>query len=106
MAHSHALKDKTGTIAGIAAISAGVGALTAMMVTPSTGQQVRGGIKKRASKAKDKIANKFSHSQEDADEAIDAIKAKSKTAAASAKKTVRKTSTTARTKKAAIAKKV
>jgi gas vesicle protein len=48
MGHTHSVTDYPGHIAGIAAISATIGAIAALFVTPRSGDQVRAGIKRRA----------------------------------------------------------
>ena len=48
MGHAHSVTDYPGHIAGIAAISATIGAIAALFITPRSGGQVRQGIKRRA----------------------------------------------------------
>ena len=66
MGHKHA-SDNKGAIVGIAAASAVVGALTAMMLTPRTGEQVRNGLGRRARHAKDTMTDKMHKSRDDTD---------------------------------------
>ena len=65
MGHKHAHDTNKAAIAGIAAASAVVGALTAMMLTPRTGEQVRNGLGRRARHAKDTVSDKVHKSRDD-----------------------------------------
>lgn len=64
MGHKHE-RDNKAAIAGIAAASAVIGALTAMMLTPRTGEQIRHGLGRRARNAKDTMTDKVHRSRED-----------------------------------------
>jgi gas vesicle protein len=100
MTHSHAIKDNSGMIAGIAALSAGIGAITALMITPRTGQELRGGLKRRAVNAKETIANKFERTKDETAEITEDIKDKAKDASKDIKIAAKSTATKARAKKA------
>ena len=99
MGHSHAMRDNTGMIAGIAALSAGIGALMAMLVTPRTGQQVRGGIKRRAHHAMDRASDTFSHAKEAGDDLMDTAEDKAKDMAESGRQSAKRAADTAKEKK-------
>lgn len=64
MGHAHSIRENPGQLAGIAALSAAIGAITAMLVTPRTGSEARSGIKRRAIHGKDSVMDKI-HSQKD-----------------------------------------
>lgn len=64
MGHAHSIKEYPGQIAGIAALSAAVGALTAMLFTPRRGNELRHGIGRRTGEAKDTLMEKI-HSKKD-----------------------------------------
>ena len=53
MSHSHTIKEYPGQLVGIAALSAVAGAITAMMLTPKRGHELRKDIKLQATKVKD-----------------------------------------------------
>jgi gas vesicle protein len=53
MSRNHSVADYPGQIAGIAAISAGVGAITALFVSPRTGSQLRRSLRNRVGSLKD-----------------------------------------------------
>ena len=78
MGHAHSIRENPGQIAGIAAISAAIGAVTAMLVTPRTGSQTRNGIKRRAISGKDTLMDKIHTSTDDAAETLDKTKEKAK----------------------------
>lgn len=82
MGHAHSIRENPGQIAGIAAISAAVGALTALLVTPKTGSQARSGIRRKALHGKDTLMDKIHSNKDDVAETIEdaKIKAKDKTA--------------------------
>jgi len=64
MGHAHSIRENPGQIAGIAALSAAIGAVTAMLFTPRTGNETRAGIKRRAAHGKDIMMDKM-HSKKD-----------------------------------------
>lgn len=66
MGHKHE-HDNKAAIAGIAAASAVIGALTAMMFTPRTGEQLRHGLGRKARNAKDTAVDKVHRAREDED---------------------------------------
>ena len=74
MAHAHAIRENPGQIMGIAALSATIGAITAMLFTPRTGEQVRHGIGRRARHGKDAVIDKMQSKKEDITMAADDIK--------------------------------
>ena len=57
MAHSHSLTDYPGQIVGIAAIAAGIGAVTAMLITPRSGPQIRSNLKQRTRNMREAFNN-------------------------------------------------
>lgn len=65
MGHAHSISENPGQIAGIAALSAAIGAITAMLFTPRTGSQARAGIKRRAIHGKDSMMDKMQAKKED-----------------------------------------
>ena len=81
MGHAHTIRENPGQIAGIAALSAAIGAITAMLFTPRTGEQVRGGIGRRARHGKDTMMDKLHSQRNHMTDTIDDVKetAKDKT---------------------------
>ena len=73
MSHSHSITDYPGQIVGIAAISAAVGAVTAMMLSPRSGQQIRSGIKNRAVDMKDRLGRTQSDMSDSLENAQDRL---------------------------------
>lgn len=63
MGHSHSIKEYPGQIAGIAALSAAVGAAAAVLFTPRRGAELRRGLGRRAGGAKDTLMDKV-HSKQ------------------------------------------
>ena len=78
MGHAHSIRENPGQIAGIAALSAAVGAITAMLVTPRTGEQVRHGIGRRARHGKDAMMDKMHTAKDETADKIEETKAKAK----------------------------
>ena len=68
MGHRHSVTDEPLKLIGIAAIAAGIGAAVAMLVTPRNGEQVRGGLKRRATSLKDDMRDHLVKTVDDADE--------------------------------------
>lgn len=99
MAHSHALRDNTGMIAGIAALSAGIGAVAALLFTPRTGEQVRSGLKRRAHNTMDTMSDKMHSAKDTADDMADSIKDNAKDMAENNKQAAQNVTRTARQKK-------
>ena len=58
MRHSHSITDNPGQLFSVAAIAAAVGAMTAMLVTPRSGRQVRQGIRRRATQMRDEMTQR------------------------------------------------
>lgn len=87
MAHSHSITENPGQLTGVIALSAAIGAITAMLVTPRTGDQVRGGMKRRAMMMKDKMRDR----KEDMTETMQDKAEEIKDSAATAKQRTRKT---------------
>ena len=52
-------RNHMGRLAGVAAISAAVGALAAVMLTPKSGHELREGIADKAGEMKDKAKEKI-----------------------------------------------
>jgi gas vesicle protein len=48
MRHSHSITDNPGQLLGVTSLAAAVGAVTAMLFTPRSGQQLRAGLRRRA----------------------------------------------------------
>lgn len=99
MAHAHAMKDNTGMIAGIAALSAGIGAIVALLVTPRTGEEMRGGIKRRTHSAMDTVSDKFGHVKEAGEDMVDTAKDSAKDIAETHKRAAKDMASTAKAKK-------
>jgi gas vesicle protein len=78
MGHAHSIRENPGQIAGIAALSAAIGAITAIMVTPRTGNQARAGIKRRALHGKDAMMDKIHSKKDDMADTIEETKEKAK----------------------------
>jgi gas vesicle protein len=78
MGHAHSIRENPGQIAGIAALSAAIGAMAAMLFTPRTGSQARSGIKRRALHGKDAMMDKMHSKKEDEADTMDDMKEKAK----------------------------
>lgn len=78
MGHAHSIRENPGQIAGIAALSAAIGALAAMLFTPRTGSQARSGILRRAKHGKDVMRDKMHSKKEDMVDTIEDMKEKAK----------------------------
>lgn len=78
MGHAHSIRENPGQIAGIAAISAAIGAITAMMLTPRTGSQTRNGIKRRAIHGKDAMMDKMHTKKDEMTDKVEETKEKAK----------------------------
>jgi gas vesicle protein len=74
MAHTHSIKQNSLELTAIAAISATVGALTAMLLTPRTGAQARNGITRRAIRGKDLVMDKIHSAKDQTTEKTEDIK--------------------------------
>ena len=70
MSHRHTPEQAT-QIVTIAAVSAIIGAATAMLVAPRTGKQVRGGLKRRVELMADQAKSRFTN--DDLDDIIEAV---------------------------------
>jgi gas vesicle protein len=84
MGHRHSVTDEPLKLIGIAAIAAAVGATVAMLFTPRSGEQVRGGLKRRATVLKDDVRDKLVRTVDEVDEATEDTKERLRTAAANA----------------------
>lgn len=98
--HSHDTNDKVGQLAIVAAVSALIGGLTALLLTPRNGEDTRRQIRDRMAATKDDMMQRFNTTkhdvQEDAetlvdnlDAAADATKTQVKGAAKTTKRTIR-----------------
>jgi len=74
MGHAHSIRENPGQLAGIAALSAAIGAITAMLFTPRTGEQVRRGIGRR----KDSMIDKMHSTKDETASKIEETKEKAK----------------------------
>lgn len=63
MGHAHSIKEYPGQLAGIAMLSAAVGAVTAMLLTPKRGEELRHGIGSKARQGKDTLMDKVHSTQ-------------------------------------------
>jgi gas vesicle protein len=94
MRHRHSVTEDPVKVAGIAAIAAVIGAVTALLFTPKNGDQVRNGLKRRANNLKDDVQQHFDLQGDDAEETAEEIKARMKSTtnkiADDTKSTVRK----------------
>ena len=91
MAHIHR-DDNKGMLAGLVVLAAAVGALTALLVTPKSGREMREGVKRKSLDLKDRlpksrhemndaadtIKDKIADSKDKADESLDQAKDKAK----------------------------
>ncbi len=59
MSHKHSSAQHPVKLIGVAAMAAAIGAAVAMVFTPRTGNQVRGGVKRRATNFKKDINSRF-----------------------------------------------
>jgi gas vesicle protein len=82
MAHSHSVKEYPKQIVGIAALSAVVGAVGAMLFTPKRGTELRGGLKRRASLMKKSMARSKNNMQATAKDTAEKAKKDTKQTAA------------------------
>lgn len=78
MAHAHTIHENPGQIAGIAALSAAIGAITAMLFTPRAGTEMRQGIKRKAAQGKETMMDKIHGKKEDIAETAADMKEKAK----------------------------
>ena len=97
MSHKHDT-DQTAQIITVAAVAALVGAATAMFLTPRTGEQVRGGIKRRAHHAANSAKSRL-HGDEDTDleDIIEAVRERLQNAADDAAEQAKTTTAAAKT---------
>lgn len=80
MSRSHSVADYPGQIAGIAAIAASIGAITALFVSPRSGSQLRRSLKNKANTVKDSMNNRVETVGETVVAASDAIESKAEAA--------------------------
>jgi len=78
MGHAHSIRENPGQLAGIAALSAAIGAMTAMLFTPRTGEQVRHGIGRRARHGKEAMMDKMHSAKDETTDKIEGTKEKAK----------------------------
>lgn len=78
MGHAHSIRENPGQIVGIAALSAAIGAIAAMLFTPRTGSQARNGIKRRALHGKDTVMDKMHSKKENIVDTMEDMKEKTK----------------------------
>lgn len=78
MGHAHSIRENPGQMAGIAALSAAIGAMAALLFTPRTGSQARSGIKRRALHGKDVMMDKMHTKKEDMADTMEDMKQKAK----------------------------
>ncbi len=90
MRHRHSITENPGQLIGLVVAAAAVGAVTAMLVTPRSGGQVRNGLKRRAAKAKDSLHNHVDNLSDDIDEIEDDISAAATNVAKEAKTAARR----------------
>lgn len=81
MRHRHSVTEDPVKLAGIAAISAAVGAVVAMLFTPRNGEQVRSGLKRRASHLKGEVQDRFHTVGDEAADTVDEAKQRLQTTA-------------------------
>lgn len=79
MPHHHRHRNQSVTndpvkVIGIAAIAAAVGATVAMLLTPRSGSQVRGGLRRRAHRLGDSAHDRFVRTIDEAEDATDDAK--------------------------------
>lgn len=72
MKHSHSDSDKT-QIFGIAALAAGVGAMTALLLAKKDGRETREAIRLKASRYKSKLKDPITDISEAAENAKDVV---------------------------------
>lgn len=94
--HRHPVTEDPLKVAGMVAIAAAVGAGVALLLTPRSGKQVRGGLKRRADHLKDNLQDHLVRTIDDADDTVDEAKerlqATATKVAGDAKSTARKVS--------------
>jgi gas vesicle protein len=76
MGHAHSIRENPGQLAGIAALSAAIGAITAMLFTPRTGSEARSGIKRRAMHGKDAMIDKIHSKKDEMSDTMEDMKSK------------------------------
>lgn len=96
MRHRHSITENPGQMIGLIVASATVGAITAMLVTPRSGDQVRSGLKRRASSAKDSFQNKAETINKTVDDVKDGAKDTAQSSAANVTNSTKTTATNAK----------
>lgn len=84
MRHRHSATDEPLKLIGIVATAAAIGAAVAMLFTPRSGSQVRGGLRRRASTLKDDIRERSVKTVDEADDIADEAKERLQTTATKA----------------------
>lgn len=96
MGHRHSVTDEPLKLVGIAAIAAAVGAAVAVLLTPRSGSQLRGGLKRRANNLKDDmrdhLVKTIDESEDDAEEVKRRLQSTASKVADDTKSTARKVS--------------
>ena len=94
MGHSHSIRENPTPVAGIALLAAAVGAITAMLITPKRGDELRRGIGEKIGKSKEDVVNKMQNKKDDVtnkmSEATGSIKSKVDDVADKSKDTIDK----------------
>lgn len=74
MRHRHSATDEPLKLIGIVATAAAIGATVAMLFTPRSGSQVRGGLRRRAPTLKNDIRERSVKTVDEADDVADEAK--------------------------------
>jgi gas vesicle protein len=102
MSHRHADSEKLKQITGVAALAGAVGALVALLYAPKSGADTRSKIRDAAKNQKDSLTNRTKtvdvEIDDDADTAVDRVKATATKATRSAKSKATTAKTTVKEK--------
>ncbi len=74
MRHRHSVTEDPLKLIGIAAIAAAVGATVATLITPRSGRQVRGGLRRRAYLLRDDVRDRLLRSIDEAEDVSEEAK--------------------------------
>lgn len=95
--HRHSVTDEPAKLAGIAALSAAIGAITALVLAPRNGKQMRADLMDKAAKVKNTVHDKLDNNIEEAGDTADDTKERLQTTANKAANSAKKTTRTAKT---------
>ena len=98
MRHRHSITENPAQLAGVAALSAAIGAVTALLFTPRSGNQVRRGLKRRAVHIKDELADHLTSTIEEAGDTADDTKERLQATASKVANDTKATATKTRAK--------